>query len=531
MNSSKFRLTLDLHSVQSQYSIPVMVGDTYITLLISISDGGVPYTIADGCLAKLSIKRPSGSYLEEFCKITNNSIIEYPFKQNENTCAEAGIHFCDVTLYSPDGEELGTPSFIMVVSEKVVRRDDIDLSTDDYTAVNAMMAQEATRQAEETKRAEAEVARSDAEAERIKAEEARVEAENERAEAMKEIEEGVLYIPDRSIARVKIAYAAIFEEHISNSLRLDLYRSRWAFEAATAHDKRLTNLERGYEDELVVSAGSPAAPYWTVPENALPYAEIKKIYGRGYKESDGTFVTHKIVRVESCKYAEKEALDATLDLSEMVDTMTVEKLSDGSFKFSGYTNGAACKFATVTLPAGYYGINYKVVSGDYNDSVHITAKNTDVKEDVFYHWGWFSINEGESLNLSIDYNQASGALADYVLAFEIQKGQWDGHEDGSFVPGLEPIATLDIPQEIYDKEWYGMHAYNFVDLENGKLVITRKIVDGTIITLSEPEEIDVRGILRPDNLLAVVPGGIIRVIQNTRDGNSKCEIEFMLKGV
>lgn len=168
MNSSKFRLTLDLHSTQSQYSIPVMIGDTYITLLISISDGGVPYIITDGCLAKLSIKRPSGSHLEEFCKVSNNAIIEYPFKQNENTCAEAGIHFCDVTLYSPEGEELGSPRFIMVVSEKVVRRDDIELSTDDYTAVDAMLKAEAGRQLEETKRATAE-------SERVKAEKAREE--------------------------------------------------------------------------------------------------------------------------------------------------------------------------------------------------------------------------------------------------------------------------------------------------------------------------------------------------------------------
>lgn len=488
MNSSKFTMTLDLHTSQSQYSISARLGDTNRKLLINLTDGGVPYKIPDGCYAYVSIKRPNGVPFEEDCVIKDNTVIEYQFRKN--TAAMAGIHTCDLTLCSLEGEVLGSPKFTLVVNDRAVKDDTLDTSTEPWRIIDAAVIEETKRQHNENLRVEAEDKRVAAEENRKAQETIRQKAEAERNKT---------------------------------------FGDAWGL--INYNDKRLTNLERGYEDELVVSAGSPAAPYWTVPENALPYAEIKKIYGRGYKESDGTFVTHKIVRVESCKYAEKEALDATLDLSEMVDTMTVEKLSDGSFKFSGYTNGAACKFATVTLPAGYYGINYKVVSGDYNDSVHITAKNTDVKEDVFYHWGWFSINEGESLNLSIDYNQASGALADYVLAFEIQKGQWDGHEAGSFVPGLEPIATLDIPQEIYDKEWYGMHAYNFVDLENGKLVITRKIVDGTIITLSEPEEIDVRGILRPDNLLAVVPGGIIRVIQNTRDGNSKCEIEFMLKGV
>jgi hypothetical protein len=183
-----------------------MIGDTYITLLISISDGGVPYSIADGCLAKLSIKRPSGSHLEEFCKISNNAIIEYPFKQNENTCAEAGIHFCDVTLYSPEGEELGSPRFIMVVSEKVVRRDDIELSTDDYTAVDAMLKAEAGRQLEETKRVTAEEERVDAENARVTAEEERNTATEEvieRAERAAESAEEVArvtttFIPDVS---------------------------------------------------------------------------------------------------------------------------------------------------------------------------------------------------------------------------------------------------------------------------------------------------------------------------------------------
>lgn len=180
MNSSKFRFTLDLHSTQSQYSIPVMLGDTGVTLLISITDGGVPYIITDGCLAKLSIKRPKGTYLEEFCTIKNNAIIEYPFAQNENTCAEEGIHYCDVTLYSPDGEKLGGPRFTMVVSENVVRRDDIELTVDDYTAVDAMVKAEATRQYAENARDTAEKTRKTNENNRTTNEDVRISNEEER---------------------------------------------------------------------------------------------------------------------------------------------------------------------------------------------------------------------------------------------------------------------------------------------------------------------------------------------------------------
>ena len=183
MNSSKFRFTLDLHSIQSQYSIPVMMGDTGVTLLINITDGGIPYTITDGCLAKLSIKRPKGTYIEEFCTIKNNAVIEYPFSQNENTCAVEGIHHCDVTLYSPDGARLGSPSFTMVVSEKVIRSDEVYLSDEDYTAVNAMLAKEAERQIAETERQKGEYGeeyRQTADAQRKQNELDRQRAETER---------------------------------------------------------------------------------------------------------------------------------------------------------------------------------------------------------------------------------------------------------------------------------------------------------------------------------------------------------------
>lgn len=194
MNSSKFRLTLDLHSAQSQYAIPVLVGDTSITLLISLTDGGAPYIIEDGCLAKISIKRPTTSHVEDFCVIKNNAIIEYSFDRNENITAVEGIHDCDITIYGLDGERLGSPKFTMIVSAKVIRSDDIIITDKDYTVVNAMIAAEANRQAAEAERVAAEAVRvetlqsilaneqerSEAEAEREANEQSRIEAENTR---------------------------------------------------------------------------------------------------------------------------------------------------------------------------------------------------------------------------------------------------------------------------------------------------------------------------------------------------------------
>ena len=139
MNSSTYRFTLDLHSHQSQVSIPVVLGDTSRAFHISLTDGGVPYTIEDGCLAKISIKRPTGTTLEEFCKIEHQSTIVYEFKQNKNTAATAGLHKCDIVLYGVDGERIASPKFSMVVSDRVVNKDDLDLTDDDHTVIEAII--------------------------------------------------------------------------------------------------------------------------------------------------------------------------------------------------------------------------------------------------------------------------------------------------------------------------------------------------------------------------------------------------------
>ena len=152
MNFSNFRFTLDLHSLHSQTSIPAMLGDTGITWHINLCDGGKPYLISNGALAKISIKRPTGTYHETFCEIRENTTIVYPFEQE--TCAVVGLHNCEITLYGVSGAVLGTPRFSMVVSDRVIRNDEINLSDHDHTVVDAIAVEEAKRQVAEANRAE-----------------------------------------------------------------------------------------------------------------------------------------------------------------------------------------------------------------------------------------------------------------------------------------------------------------------------------------------------------------------------------------
>lgn len=180
MNSSIYRFTLDMHKALSQISIPVMQGDTSIVWYITLSDGSNPYFIKDGCLAKITIKRPTGTYLVEFCAVERNTTIVYRFDQDENTAAVEGIHECDITLYGLDGRQIASPRFTMVVSERVINSYDIDLTDESFTDVDAMLKKEAERQEAETARVTAETNRAEAETARERAETARVEAENTR---------------------------------------------------------------------------------------------------------------------------------------------------------------------------------------------------------------------------------------------------------------------------------------------------------------------------------------------------------------
>lgn len=171
---SKHRFTLDMQVKHSQIAIPVTVGDTGKEFLINLSDGGVPYKIPEGSLAMLTIHRPTGTHLQAFCPIESDSTIVYDFMQNKNTAAVEGIHNCELTLYgNVSGSVVSTAWFTMIVSAKVVNDDDLNITDEDRSAVDAMIDAEASRQSAEQARINAESERVDAENSRVAAEETR----------------------------------------------------------------------------------------------------------------------------------------------------------------------------------------------------------------------------------------------------------------------------------------------------------------------------------------------------------------------
>ena len=203
MNSAFFRFILDVQQAQSQVSIPVSLNDTAITLYMSLTDGGKPYIINTGCLAKLSITRPSGSKLHEFCMIEGNASAVYPFSQNRSTASEQGIHECELTLYGRNGEQITTSRFSIIVNERVVNMDDNNgITNEDVGIIDSIVHCELERKAVEEGRVGAENDRVAAENIRATAEEGRVSAENARVLAEENRVAGYKRIENDTIASI-----------------------------------------------------------------------------------------------------------------------------------------------------------------------------------------------------------------------------------------------------------------------------------------------------------------------------------------
>lgn len=191
MNYSIFRFTLNMYNHRSQASVAAFRGDTAVRLVITLTDGGIPYVIGDGCTAVLGGTKADGNKLQDFCVIENNTRIIYDFTEQTTSCP--GIVNCDITLLDLDGKVITAPKFIIVVDEKEVGYDDAIESSSEFKSLERLLGvavaeegrvdAEIARKAGETLRQTAEEERKSDEEERESAEEARKSAEEERKSA------------------------------------------------------------------------------------------------------------------------------------------------------------------------------------------------------------------------------------------------------------------------------------------------------------------------------------------------------------
>lgn len=143
MNYSKYRFTLDMQRNVSQVSIPARRYDNGITLHISLTDGGKPYFIEDGCLAVFYGRKADGEPLQNSCIIENNRVICYEFTEQTTACD--GIVDCEVRLYGANNRLITSPRFIIVVHPRAVNDNDFPLSDSERSFLDQIVIDELER--------------------------------------------------------------------------------------------------------------------------------------------------------------------------------------------------------------------------------------------------------------------------------------------------------------------------------------------------------------------------------------------------
>ena len=416
MNTSKFKFTLNLHKTQSQISLPVTRGDTARTLFIGLSDGAHPYFIGDGCLAKLEILRPTGTRLEAFCPIENNATVVYEFSQNENTAAVEGIHDCAVVLYDADGHRIGSPRFTMIVSDRVLDTDDIELSDDDVSAVDAMIADEIVRRNAESQRSASETARRSKEAERVSA-----EAERAAAEAARQSAENARAATELARANAEGARALAEESRaLAENDRALAENQRSAAENSRAEAENLRkSVAQSHAAEEALRAQNEAAR----SEAERERAETE----RNRREAEAQRAAEENARAR----AENERVTAERGRQQRFDEQIDNMLPDVTAEDEGNVMIVA---GGAWVPKKIAGIEDIQLSVEMDANGVVTILLTNSRGDVL---------ASGSVDLPLESVIVGGREENGKLIFDLQSGSTLEVEIGSLINGLVSQETFD----------------------------------------------------------------------------------------
>lgn len=140
MNTSNYRISLDIHDATSQVSIPIKKGDNNRQLIISLVDGGQPYTINEYTFARFTATKSDGTRVFNDCLIKNN-VIYYTI--TDQTSSSKGKIDCEIIISSIlDGEykQLTSPRFTIIVYDAVFTEEDL-VSEDEADSINKLLTE------------------------------------------------------------------------------------------------------------------------------------------------------------------------------------------------------------------------------------------------------------------------------------------------------------------------------------------------------------------------------------------------------
>lgn len=137
MNSTVFRISLDIHEVNSQVTLRVKKGDSARQILIALTEGGRPYKISEDCMAVFTAKKPDETILYNGCEIQGNRIL---YAMTPQTCTVVGAMKCEIRVYGTGGALITSPRFTILVDDTVYSDDDVVDSSSEFSALTDLMA-------------------------------------------------------------------------------------------------------------------------------------------------------------------------------------------------------------------------------------------------------------------------------------------------------------------------------------------------------------------------------------------------------
>ena len=96
MERSNYRISLDIRDSHGACLLDMKRTDTHRRIYITLTDGGVPYRITEGCQVVFTAKKPDNKVIYNHCTVEDNTVI---YDVTPQTTAETGLLQCEIRLY------------------------------------------------------------------------------------------------------------------------------------------------------------------------------------------------------------------------------------------------------------------------------------------------------------------------------------------------------------------------------------------------------------------------------------------------
>lgn len=141
MRYSNYSITLDIQAAGSGVVLSAKRGDTGRKLFATLTDGGRPYCVTEDCYAVFTAVKPDGHILFNECTLDAGTLC---YVLREQLLIVPGQVKCELRLYGTEAMLLTSASFTILVEDTVYSDGDEIESTDDFSALTALITQTLT---------------------------------------------------------------------------------------------------------------------------------------------------------------------------------------------------------------------------------------------------------------------------------------------------------------------------------------------------------------------------------------------------